>query len=365
MEGEAEDGRLPSSPRAAAAFAALAGDEASTQVAPTLAQTALSETAPAAAGEETAAGKDEGGDADEIDAGRYMLDASGQRLHKWKVEYSKRGGGGAALCRDMECLYRHEQAGVRVIEKGCLRIGRRVLMAAAGREEVTILWYHARCIFNTFTRARKATRIIESEDDLEGFADISTEDQALLRRILAGSEDLKKGGSGSGSTPEKRGAGPDMEGVTPGLKRRRGNEQETQMLKKGDRVWTFCKVRPPVRDGAAAGGETSVKSQKPELAMVVEEVVDGSIVVQFESQEHEKDRNEAFLNPRKVKVRGWLRYPRLFEGKKQRVPVSWLQLNRKPPRLCSCSKQIWGHECCGSDITCSRGTTGQVWGVGQ
>ena len=105
---------------------------------------------------------------------------------------------------------------------------------------------------------------------------MGTEDQALLRRILAGSEELKgakfKGGSGSGGTPPgKRGAGPDMDGLTPAMKRRRGKEEETKILKKGDRVWTFCKVRPKEIRGAAPVGEISVKSEKPELAMVCEE----------------------------------------------------------------------------------------------
>ncbi|CAE7524611.1 Herc4 [Symbiodinium sp. KB8] len=63
----------------------------------------------------------------DVDETRFTLDKDGNRLHKWKVDYAARAGGGRAMCRDSQCLERCEQAGVAVIEKGALRIGRRVL----------------------------------------------------------------------------------------------------------------------------------------------------------------------------------------------------------------------------------------------
>ena len=35
-----------------------------------------------------------------------------------QVDYAARGGGGRAQCRDTDCLERHNQGGVRTIEKG-------------------------------------------------------------------------------------------------------------------------------------------------------------------------------------------------------------------------------------------------------
>ncbi|CAE7228799.1 unnamed protein product [Symbiodinium necroappetens] len=73
----------------------------------------------------------------DVDETRFTLDKDGNRLHKWKVDYAARAGGGRAMCRDSQCLERCEQAGVAVIEKGALRIGRRVLNKEG---DIMILW---------------------------------------------------------------------------------------------------------------------------------------------------------------------------------------------------------------------------------
>lgn len=288
---------------------------------------------------------------------RFTKDAEGNLIHKWKADYATRGGGGRAQCRDLDCLERHEQSGVRTIEKGCLRIGRRVLMPGSHGEEakMTFLWHHARCIFNSFLRSKKSTRLIESEDDIEDFNVISMEDQSLLRRIIAGSEDLRKArfadGQAAFTTPLKR----SLDGIefTP-LKRRKGNDPPE--LKIGNRVWTHCRVRAPAPPGGGPPvGDVAVKSAKPELAMIVEDPKDGRVIVQFESQEMEKDRLEKHSQKKFKQIRGWLRYPRIFEGKKQRVTIDWIKSDRPPPKMCGCCKQDWGH--------CSRGNTVSVWGV--
>lgn len=272
------------------------------------------------------------------------------------------------MCRDLDCLERHDQAGVRTIEKGDLRIGRRVLMEKFGDGDVTMMWYHARCIFNTFLRSRKTTRVIENIEDLEGFEDLQLEDQGLLRRFIDGSEDVRAARSRTSGgpkqhvqTPEKRGS--DLHEESPTAKRRRG-DAKVVTLRKGDRVWTFCRVRPAASDRPGPAAEFAVKSPKPELGMVREEERDGNVIIQFESTEHEKERLEKYGDRRHAKIRAWLRYPRIFEGKKQRIPTTWIQWNRSPPRLCGCTKQAWGHECeCG--IACTRGTSKIVWGVCQ
>jgi len=329
----------------------------------------------------------------EFDETRYMKDSNGELLHKWKIDYAARAGGGRAMCKDTDCLERHDQGGLKVIEKGCLRIGRRVLMKGRSDDDegfVQIMWYHARCIFNVFMRSRKNTRVIQSPLDLEGFEHINPEDQEMIRRFIVSNEDvrncrLRNEGSATGSaaaaagggkrarpdTPEKPGgvpgggggpSGPGLLGESLAAKRRRTGQLNVT-LRKGDRVWTFCRVRPPVVDGRPPA-EFAVKSPKPELGMVVEEEKDGNVIIQFEKAEDEKERLALYATPKKAKIRGWLRYPRIFDGKKQRIPVSWVQFNRPPPRMCGCVQQSWNHQCEASGISCSRGASRKVWGVG-
>lgn len=305
-----------------------------------------------------------------LDESRYVRDDKDNLLHKWKVDYALRGGGGRAMCRDLDCLERHEQAGVRSIEKGALRIGRRVLMEQHGDNQITIMWYHARCMFNTFTRARKSTRIIESTDDLEGFEALKPEDQEMLRQIIGDGRkaDLKstRFAVGSDFGGQKRSIDEMFPGE-PSAKRQK--EEEKQSVRAGDRVWTFCRVRAE----AAEGPVLAKKSPKPELGMVVEDpTADGNVIIQFESKEHETVRVERYTMKKFQKVKGWLRYPRIFEGKKQRLPMNWIQWKRPPPRLCGCNKQQWQHDCFDAKTgdyicnTCTRGTMpSKVFGVAQ
>lgn len=226
--------------------------------------------------------------------------------------------------------------------------------AREGEEpKMTFMWYHARCMFNVFLRSRKGTRLIETEDDIEDFNLISVADQALLRRIIAGNEDLRKArfAENQFGTPLKR----SLDGLefTP-AKRRKGKEPPE--LKVGNRIWIHTRVRAPVpKGGVPPEGDLPVKSAKPELGMLIEEPKDGRVVVQFESAEMEKDRLEKHGQKKFKQIRGWLRYPRIFEGKKMRLPIDWIKSDRPPPNLCGCCQQSWGH--------CSRSNIVKVWGV--
>merc|ERR1712151_1268520 len=233
-------------------------------------------------------------------------------------------------------------------------------------------WYHARCIFNTFTRSRKNTRIIQSAEDLEGFAHIEHPDQELVRGYIRGGENLRRRGGlhvgGRIETP-KRGAPVDPDDTREAKKTKKLLAE--MPLKKGDRVWTHCRVRPSDVGPPDAAGmvEVVVKSKKPELGMIRSEIQDGCLIIQFESAEDEKERLEKFADRKYRRTRAWLRYPRAFEGKKQKIPVNWIVSNRTPPRLCSCLKQDWGHNCeCEvgeGAITCGRGTQKAIFGVCQ
>lgn len=297
---------------------------------------------------------------------RYMRDENGHLLHKWKVDYAPRGGGGRAQCRDSDCLERPHQGGSRCIEKGCLRIGRRIMMDKTATDDgkVSVMWYHARCMFNTFLRARKTTRTIETEFDIEGFEALLPEDQDVLRRLIDKHEaqDLKAARfrSFDGATPEKRSAPGDAADGSAAKRQKKG--KELREINKGDRVWTHFRCLPKASEGLPGGLPVAVKSKKPEVAIVREDTFDGSVIVQFESEEHEKERIAMYQTRRGKKISGWLRYPRIFEGKKQRVPLTWVDRRRDPPRLCSCTRQEWNHGVC-TGISCGRGAFANVWGV--
>jgi hypothetical protein len=322
-----------------------------------------------------------------IDESRFTKDENGGFVYKWKVDYASRGGNGRAQCKDNCCCYRESQAGMKYIEKGELRIGRRILMAEdqhmAGGGRMMILWHHAQCMINTMTRARKGTRVLESAEDLDGFEDIRPDDQERLRTMIsdlctkrgtpvkrsakgpagAGSNRATGGGGGNnGNTPKKRGRDPNLVGLgrdaSPIIKKKKKGtdfREDPGKPKVGDIVWCFPKVK---NDAPAGPGgvvrEWSIKSPKPELGKICEEPRDGAMIIQFESAEHEKERIDKIGLRRCRKIKGWLRYPRLFEGKKQRIPMRWIQFDRPPPILCSCKKQSWAHMCeCG--VSCGRG----------
>jgi len=300
---------------------------------------------------------------------RYMMDENGNLLHKWKVDYASRGGGGRAQCRDKDCLERFDQGGVLSIEKGCLRIGRRIMMDhdKDGNGNISFMWFHARCIFNSFLRARKSTRVIESEFDIEGFGNLKHEDQEGIRRLIAGIEKpsaarFNPGENMPNQTPAKRG---NDGNTTAESAQKKPKKMEREPIV-GHRVWTHFRCLPKEIPGQppSVAAAASIKSEKPELAMIRDAAMGGNIIVQFESEDHEKERVELFQSRKGKRIRGWLRYPRLFEGRKQRVPVNWLQMKRDPPKLCGCKVQEWGHDCpCG--IACGRGSTHKVWGVGD
>jgi len=302
-----------------------------------------------------------------MDESRYTKDEHGNLVVKWLVNYAARGGNGCATCRDTECLERHDQGGVSTIEKGCLRIGRRVLMEKDSR--MMILWYHARCMFNVFLRSKKTTRVIQTPEDLEGFASINFEDQEMLRRFISCHQEVRNAhlrAAGSHTTPPKRKGTPDHE-ETPAPKKGKKDPKFMRELTKGDRVWTHFRTRSAEVSGTVLPPgpmEIAIKSKKPELGMVCEEEKDGCVIIQFESHEQEEERVRMYGLRKFQKIRGWLRHPRVFEGKKQRIPLNWIQWQRAPPKMCGCVRQEWNHSCdCG--ISCSRGSRPTVWGVCQ
>merc|ERR1719499_532406 len=124
-------------------------------------------------------------------------------------------------------------------------------------------------MFNVFLRSRKTTRVIQTAEDLEGFERIEPEDQDMLRKFIISNEEVRgwKGGGpirpglagNNAQPPAARAGGGGIRGSNSGVppppppagfgeslaaKRRRLNNNQV-LLRKGDRVWTFCRVRAP------------------------------------------------------------------------------------------------------------------------
>jgi len=135
--------------------------------------------------------------------------------NKYTVEYAKTG---RSKCKDTKCK--------KAIEAHTVRVGKVTKNPFGGGDDSEesaasmTHWYHMSCIFETLKRARKTTKRIESEDDLEGFGDLKAADQETLRRLLAAvdkdeekDKDKKKGTKRKSpetkteKKPEKKGSG--------------------------------------------------------------------------------------------------------------------------------------------------------------
>ncbi|KAL8569648.1 hypothetical protein ACOMHN_005765 [Nucella lapillus] len=84
------------------------------------------------------------------------------------------------------------------IEKGALRVGKVVSNPFGDDGGDMKQWFHPSCIFDTFLRARAATKKIEEPDDVEGFGDLRQEDKDVLNQLI---DDFQ---SKSNTTPKKK-----------------------------------------------------------------------------------------------------------------------------------------------------------------
>jgi hypothetical protein len=88
-----------------------------------------------------------------------------------------------------------------VINKGELRVGRMYPSERFDEGGTATEWFHPACMFETFKRARAATRKIEDESDIGGFALLDDADKVVMRDLLArrGEPPLKKPKSAAAS----------------------------------------------------------------------------------------------------------------------------------------------------------------------
>ena len=92
---------------------------------------------------------------------------------KFSVDYSKR------LSKCKKCK--------QEIAKGDVRLAKLVPNFFGGDEDTEMKqYYHIKCMFETFKRARATTKKIESSDDIEEFASIKDDDKKLILSCIEG-----------------------------------------------------------------------------------------------------------------------------------------------------------------------------------
>eukprot|EP01117_Protostelium_nocturnum_P004476 TRINITY_DN1612_c0_g1_i1.p1 TRINITY_DN1612_c0_g1~~TRINITY_DN1612_c0_g1_i1.p1 ORF type:complete len:495 (-),score=220.95 TRINITY_DN1612_c0_g1_i1:64-1548(-) len=194
--------------------------------------------------------------------------------NKYSVEYAKTG---RSLCKNSKCKGK--------IEKDSLRIAK---IYPSDRFEVggtQTDWYHYNCLFDALSRARKDTKKIESEDDLQGFIGLADADQELINDCLKGKIPPPGSNKGNGSdesdskTAKKKEKKPAA--VKPKAKKNvlsdsDSSETELQIgivkmqLTEGNKSENFSKGSHFIgRDSEDLKGENARKVSRKQLELVV------------------------------------------------------------------------------------------------
>jgi hypothetical protein len=96
---------------------------------------------------------------------------------RFRVEYATTG---RAKCKAKACAH-----GNAVIGQGELRVARVVDSDRFSEGGTQTEWYHPRCLFEVFMRAKATSRKIESAADMDGVAALAPHDQAALAALIA------------------------------------------------------------------------------------------------------------------------------------------------------------------------------------
>ncbi|GAM25628.1 hypothetical protein SAMD00019534_088030, partial [Acytostelium subglobosum LB1] len=96
----------------------------------------------------------------------------------YKIENAKTG---RSSCKGRSCK--------STIEKGAMRIGKIYPSARFEDDGVATDYFHPQCLFDSQLRARKSTKKVESLEDLDGFDDLSSQDQKEIKKMLNGEYD--------------------------------------------------------------------------------------------------------------------------------------------------------------------------------
>ena len=99
--------------------------------------------------------------------------AANMTENKFMCDYAKRATSGCKKCK-------------KKLEKGELRLAKVVPNFFHDGDGEMKQYHHAECLFETFVKARAATKIIEELDDLQGFGDLEQSDKDRIKRLLDG-----------------------------------------------------------------------------------------------------------------------------------------------------------------------------------
>jgi len=201
--------------------------------------------------------------------------------NKYTVEYATSN---RSKCKDSKCK--------EGIESGSLRIGKITKNTFSSDEDaLKTEWYHYQCIFSALKRARKDTKKIESEDDLEGFSKVKSADQQKIKDLIAGgdAEEEPKKGTKRKKSPAKKEKKEKKEKKSAKKKKKKdededgddegGDEDEEEQEKKKSKK----KKKSPTKEKKASssgGGETKrfVCESSSEDGKFWEITIDGSVV---------------------------------------------------------------------------------------
>jgi len=144
-------------------------------------------------------------------------------------------------------------------------------------------YYHAKCIFLSFVRARKTTKKIESMSDIEGVEGIKPEEKAMIKKLL---KEWKAG---------------DMKDQVPKITRKRkGDDEEDDKKKKKKKTENKSKKSKKSQDSDEEEPEEEEEEYKPQKSRKVTKSSDSkqkkSAKKKAESDEEEDDEDDENFN---------------------------------------------------------------------
>lgn len=79
-------------------------------------------------------------------------------------------------------------------------------------------WFHPKCLFETFERARATTKIVDSSDEVDGFTDLNDEDKDLIKSLIndIAEKRANKGSKSAAKKPAAKGP-PKSESKSPSV----------------------------------------------------------------------------------------------------------------------------------------------------
>lgn len=103
----------------------------------------------------------------------FSTDTHEMADNKYVVGYAKLGTSSCKKCKQK-------------IDKGGLRVGKVTPNPFSDDGGDMKQWFHPKCIFETFVKARATTKKIEEPEDAEGFGDLNQEDKDVIKQLIEG-----------------------------------------------------------------------------------------------------------------------------------------------------------------------------------